>query len=236
MPAPAPVPVPVPVPVAGCATAPPRCTTRGWPTSSLTEPPPPLPPPPALVVVVVHHHHHHHPHTPASQPAKAARPRNKRCRALYHPCPHCLAADPYPPVYDVQLPITKPHERQRSVPARPLLVGGFLHRTPPAPMQPGTGLHVHASLTFSFEKDTLVPASTPDPSPFRFASSSSSPSSERLASRGTAPLCPGACLGLLALEGSHASRCVTNRFQILEGYHVSLRSPSALAVVHTPSL
>lgn len=92
------------------------------------------------------------------------------------------------------------------------------------------------SLTFSFEKGTLAPASTPDPSVLRFASVRSFPSSERLASRGTAPLCLGSCLPLLARDRSHASACVTIRFQILEGYHVSLRSPSALAVACTPSL
>ena len=221
----------MPVPVAGCATAPPRCTTRGSPTSSSTEP---LPPPSV--------HHHARPATTTASSCHHHRPSQLKQRdpatSVAEPCTipvRTACCGPLPSRYDLQLPIDRPHERQRSIPASPLLVGGFLHR-PPGRSAARTGLHVHASLTFSFEKDTLAPASTPDPSPFRFASSSSSPSSERLASRGTAPLCPGACLGLLALEGSHASPCVTNRFQILEGYHVSLRSPSALAVVHTPSL
>jgi len=90
-----------------------------------------------------------------------------------------------------------------------LLVGGFLH-APPAPCE-RCGNHVHAHLTFSFEKGPWQPPAHLILA--AFDSPESAPSPPRL--KGSRPEVPHPCAldlclgGLLALEGSHASRGVT---------------------------
>lgn len=67
-------------------------------------------------------------------------------------------------------------------------------------------------LTFSFEKDTLVLANTPDPSGLQFARVRSAP--PRL--KGPRPEVPHPCALDLFLKVSHAFCGVTSSFQILE--------------------
>lgn len=88
-----------------------------------------------------------------------------------------------------------------------------------------------------FRERTLAAASTPDPSGLRFARVRSvPPSSERVTSRGTAPLCPRSLpWGPASPRGQSRLSWCNSSFQILEGYHVSLRSPAALAVVRPQS-
>jgi hypothetical protein len=132
-----------------------------------------------------------------------------------------------PSCFDQHLPIMVPSSASTfdcSTPrTRPCWSAFF--STSPGLLHAVRALHVHAVLSFSFEKGTLVTYSTPNSSCLRFVRAHAR---HPFVLKGHVPRyrTPASLISawtLPVLEVSHASRGATDCFRIFVGYHVFLR-------------